>query len=125
MGLMFPHTLFRYFGLLAVITILPINWVVADDNADLDFFEQKIRPVLVQHCYSCHSVAAEEKKKLQGGLYLDSAASVLTGGETGPAIVKGKTAESLLLKALKFEGLEMPPTGKRPAEVISDFSKEI
>jgi hypothetical protein len=105
--------------------ISPINWVVADDKADLDFFEQKIRPVLVQHCYSCHSVAAEEKKKLQGGLYLDSAASVLAGGETGPAIVKGKPAESLLLKALKFEGLEMPPTGKLPAEVIADFSKWI
>ncbi|MDB5391290.1 MAG: hypothetical protein JWM11_6936, partial [Planctomycetaceae bacterium] len=90
-----------------------------------DFFEQKIRPVLVQHCYSCHSAAAEQNKKLKGKLYLDFASGLLTGGDTGPAIVKGKAAESLLIKALKYDGLEMPPTGKLSDEVIADFVKWI
>ena len=91
----------------------------------LQFFEQKIRPVLVQHCYSCHSVQAKDAKKLQGELYLDSAPGMLTGGESGPSIVRGKSAESLLLKALKYDGVEMPPAGKLPAEVIADFAKFI
>src|SRR6188472_2177448 len=89
------------------------------------FFEQKIRPVLTQHCYACHSAAADQNKKLKGRLFVDSAEGLLTGGDTGPAIVKGKAAESLLIKALKHDGLEMPPTGKLPAEVVADFVKWI
>jgi hypothetical protein len=99
--------------------------VFAADDDGIQFFEQKIRPVLVEHCYSCHSVAARDMKKLQGGLYLDSAAGVAAGGESGPVIVKGKTAESPLLKALKYDGLEMPPTGKLPDAVVADFAKWI
>lgn len=89
------------------------------------FFEQKIRPVLVEHCYSCHSVEAEKSKKLQGGLYLDSAAGVTAGGDSGPGLVPHKPAESLLLKALKYDGLEMPPTGKLSEQIIADFAKWI
>ena len=92
---------------------------------ELKFFEQKIRPVLVQHCYSCHSVAAQESKKLQGGLFLDSAQGLLTGGDDGPAIIKGKSAESRLLKALRYDGMEMPPSGKLSDEIIADFAKWI
>ncbi len=91
----------------------------------LKFFEMKIRPVLVQHCYSCHSVAAQEAKKLQGGLFLDTAAGTLVGGENGPALVKGKSAESRLIKALKYDGMEMPPSGKLSDEIIADFVKWI
>ena len=68
------------------------------------FFEQKIRPVLVQHCYACHSEEAAAKKKLKGGLLLDSAAAMLTGGDSGPALVPGKPAESLIVQAMKFDG---------------------
>ncbi len=100
------------------------NLVAAEDDG-VQFFEQKIRPVLVEHCYGCHSAAAHESKKLQGGLYLDSAARVLAGGETGPALIKGNSAKSLLLKALRYDGMEMPPTGKLPDEVIADFAKWI
>ena len=89
------------------------------------FFEQKIRPVLVQHCYSCHSVAAHEMKKLQGRLFLDSAEGVLDGGESGAILIKGKSAESPLLKALKYDGSEMPPSGKLSDEIIADFAKWI
>ena len=88
----------------------------------LNLFEQKIRPVLVKHCYKCHSEEASEEKKLQGKLYLDTAEGMLAGGESGePVLLKGKSAESLLIKALKFDGLEMPPTGKLTDEIIRDF----
>lgn len=96
--------------------------VLAAENG-VKFFEEKIRPVLAQHCYSCHSHEALLSKKLQAELFLDSAPGLLAGGESGPAIVKGKSAESLLIKALKFDGFEMPPTGKLPAEVVADFVK--
>ncbi len=92
----------------------------------LRFFELKIRPVLVQHCYSCHSVEARDGEKIIGaGLFLDTAAGTLVGGENGPALVKGKSAESRLIKALKYDGIEMPPKGKLSDEIIADFVKWI
>ncbi|HUQ68386.1 MAG TPA: PSD1 and planctomycete cytochrome C domain-containing protein [Planctomycetaceae bacterium] len=97
----------------------------APDPQGLEFFEQKIRPVLVQQCYSCHSEEARASRKLQAHLLLDSQPAMLAGGETGPALVRGKSAESLLIKALKFDGLEMPPSGKLPDDVIADFAKWI
>lgn len=111
--------------LIATISLSLTTLAQAADEEAVQFFEQKIRPVLVQHCYSCHSVEAQAAKKLQGGLYLDSAAGATTGGDTGPALVPGKSGESLLLKALKYDGVEMPPAGKLPDEVIADFAKWI
>ncbi len=108
-----------------VLTILSTSASVANDEG-LQFFEQKIRPVLVQHCYSCHSAEARDSKKLQAALYLDSAAGITAGGESGEMLLfKGKSAESLLLKALQYDGLEMPPSGKLPDDVIADFAKWI
>lgn len=104
--------------------VLP-NWTTAAEDEGIRFFEQKIRPVLVQHCYECHSEKARDAKKLKGGLYLDSAFGVAAGGDSGLIILKGKPAMSPLLKALKYDGLEMPPTGKLPPEVIADFAKWI
>ncbi len=86
--------------------------------AQVEFFEKKIRPVLVKQCYSCHSA---KSKILRGGLRLDNRQAVARGGETGPALLPGKPAESLLLQALKYDGLEMPPSGKLSASVIADF----
>ncbi len=83
----------------------------------LQFFEQKVRPLLVARCLECHSASAE---KLKGGLYLDARDKMLSGGDNGPAIVPGKPDESLLIKAVRYTeaGLEMPPTGKlKPHEV--------
>lgn len=111
------------FVLLAA-TAVPV-FAQAPNEEGLKFFEQKIRPVLVQHCYSCHSIQARDAKKLQGGLYLDSAEGVLAGGESGVAIVKGKSAESLLIKALKHDGIQMPPSGKLSVEIVADFSRWI
>ena len=87
-----------------------------------DFFEAKIRPVLVKHCYECHS---QEAGEVQGGLYLDSRESSRVGGDTGPAVVPKELDESLLLQAIRYDGLEMPPEGKLPDHVIADFEQWI
>ncbi|MCG8652324.1 MAG: PSD1 and planctomycete cytochrome C domain-containing protein, partial [Pirellulales bacterium] len=84
----------------------------------LEFFESRIRPVLVKHCYACH---AADSKTIRGGLLLDSRAGMLRGGDLGPALVPGDSSESLLLSALRHESLEMPPKGKLPEAVIKDF----
>lgn len=97
----------------------------AADPQGVEFFEQKIRPVLVQHCYACHSEEALANKKLKAALFLDSEEGSLKGGDSGPAFVKGKSAESLLIDALKYNDLKMPPAGKLPDETIADFAKWI
>ena len=71
------------------------------------FFEQNVRPLLAEKCYSCHG-----DKKQKGGLRLDSLEAILKGGESGPAVVAGKPEESLIVEAINYEGLEMPPNGK-------------
>jgi len=88
------------------------------------FFESRIRPVLVEHCYKCHSSRAKSPK---GGLRVDSRDALLSGGTSGPAVVPGKPDDSLLLKALSYEGevAEMPPDGRLPAPVIADFHRWI
>lgn len=103
----------------------PPQQVVQFPQAELDFFEKKIRPMLVTHCYECHSKAAADKNKLRGGLYLDSRAGMLAGGDSGPSIVPGQPDESLLLESLRYESFEMPPKGQLPPGVIADFAKWI
>jgi hypothetical protein len=101
---------------------LPVR---AADDAGMEFFEKRIRPVLVNECQECHSSQAKAQDKLKGGLLLDSKADLLRGGESGPAIVPGKPDESLLLDALNYESFEMPPQGQLKPEVIADFKKWI
>ncbi len=96
--------------------------VAADPVTDADglaFFEAKIRPVLADKCYECHSAA----KKVKAKLHLDSRAGVLEGGESGPAIVAGQPEKSLLIKAISYhdEDLEMPPKERLAPEVVADF----
>jgi hypothetical protein len=87
----------------------------------IEFFEAKIRPVLVAKCYECHSTKAA---KVRGGLYLDTRAGVLHGGDNGPAIVPGDPAKSLLIKSLHHQGeLKMPPKDQLPARVLADFEE--
>jgi len=88
------------------------------DAAGIEFFEKKIRPVLVLHCYECHSSASTE---LKGELRVDSRPAMLTGGESGPAIIPGKPSQSLLVEALRHQSLEMPPEDKLPDSTIRDF----
>src|SRR5262245_31421514 len=84
----------------------------------VEFFEKKIRPVLVESCYKCHSASA---KKLRGGLRLDTRDGLLKGGDGGSVVTPGDPAASRLLKALRYEELQMPPDGKLPDRVIRDF----
>ena len=87
------------------------------------FFETKIRPVLVERCYSCHSEDAIKNDKLEGDLLLDKREALRKGGETGPAIVPGDVKASLLIAAIRHESIEMPPDTKLKDEVIADFVK--
>jgi len=89
-----------------------------EDSAKIAFFEQKIRPVLVQHCYSCH---ATDAKEIRGGLVLDSREGLRLGGDSGPALVAGHPEDSQLLRALRHESVQMPPDQKLPDAVIQDF----
>jgi hypothetical protein len=91
-------------------------------NARAEFFETKIRPVLVEHCYNCHSA---DSKNLKGGLLLDTREAARRGGDSGAAVVPKDVDESLLVSALRYESFEMPPTGKLPDAVINDFVKWI
>ena len=81
----------------------------------LEFFEKKVRPVLVENCFGCHG--PEQQK---GGLRLDSRALVLKGGETGSAVVPGKPDDSELVAAIRYDanGYQMPPAGKLPQPAI-------
>jgi mono/diheme cytochrome c family protein len=105
------------------LTLLAAQLVAADDPAGVAFFEQKIRPVLVEQCYECHSAKA---KKVKSGLYLDSKAGWQKGGDSGkPIIIPGKPDEGLLLRSMRHleVDLEMPPKKpKLPDAVIADFA---
>ncbi|MDA1273462.1 MAG: PSD1 and planctomycete cytochrome C domain-containing protein [Verrucomicrobia bacterium] len=90
-------------------------------SADFEFFENRIRPIFVEHCYECHSA---KSAKIKGGLYLDTREKLLAGGESGPVVVPGNPDASLLIKAVRYTDpdLRMPPKDKRlSAEQISDL----
>ena len=76
-----------------------------------DFFEKKIRPVLVQKCYACH---AKDAKSIKGGLVLDTRDGIRRGGDSGHAVVPGELDTSLLIEAIRYESFEMPPDGQLP-----------
>ena len=97
----------------------------AADREGVRFFESRIRPVLIEHCYECHSAESDE---VGGGLFVDSRDGLLRGGESGPAIVAGRPESSLLLTAIRHgePKLAMPPEGageKLSDEVIADFER--
>lgn len=115
-------TQMRIFLFLATVIATCSNFAPADADETqvrIEFFEKNIRPVLVQHCYKCHS---NQSDNVKGGLRLDSRQAIRRGGDSGPAI---DGANSLLLSALRYEELEMPPAGKLDPAVIADFEKWI
>ena len=83
------------------------------------FFETRIRPVLANDCLPCHG-----GKKTESGLKVDSRASLMQGGDRGPAIEAGKPDQSLLVRAIRHadDDLKMPPKRRLPAEVAADFA---
>lgn len=92
----------------------------ADTPEQLEFFEAKIRPVLVARCYECHSASSKEPK---GGLLLDTREGIRRGGESGHGVVPGEMDDSLILGAIRYESFEMPPEEKLSDEVVADFEK--
>ena len=88
----------------------------------LNFFESKIRPVLIKECYGCHSAKTGATK---GGLMVDTKEALLLGGDGGPAIVPGNLDESLLWSAINHEDYNMPPGKMLSDKVIADFEKWI
>lgn len=96
------------------------NPLLAGD--DTEFFEEKIQPVLVDYCYKCHSDEADEPA---GGLFLHTREGIREGGELGPAVVPEDIDESLLISALEYRDLEMPPDGQLDEAIIADFRKWI
>ena len=106
----------------ALLIVLAV--AVANSSADerSSFFESKIRPVLIEHCYDCHSVDSGES---EGGLRVDSRDAMRRGGESGPLIDFDQPEASLLVSAIKYESLEMPPDQKLPAHVVRDFERWI
>src|SRR5271156_2175697 len=113
----------------AILTAL--SWVSAFAQAPVprssasalepDFFENKVRPVLAENCYDCHTSAE------MGGLRVDSRERLLQGGKSGPAVMPGDPDKSLLIQAVRQSGdLKMPKGGKlKPAEVqaLTDWVK--
>ena len=108
---------------MSLILILLANGTLRADPGT-EFFERKIRPLLVANCFECHS---SRQKKPKGGLNLETKAGWQKGGESGPAIVPGKPGESRLLAAVRYSkpGLKMPPRGRLAPELIADLEKWI
>jgi hypothetical protein len=94
-----------------------------DEAARVDFFEKKVRPVLVKNCYTCHSANTNAK----GGLRVDDRGGLLRGGSLGPAVVPGDPEKSLLLQAVSHTGdvSSMPPRKHLSAEELADLSRWI
>ena len=112
-------------GLIALLTLAsPLPLLAGPTAEELAFFETRIRPVLAEKCYRCHSADAE---KLKAGLQVDHVEHLLTGGDTGPALVPGEPEKSFLLETIRYSDpdFQMPPKGKLEDTVIADFEKWI
>src|ERR1044071_2839718 len=104
----------RLFG---VLCLLNASYLMHGQEAsEVAFFEAKIRPLMVERCYSCHSSQA---KTPFGGLRLDNRDNVLRGGDRGPAVVPGRPAESLLIQAVKHKVVQMPPGAMLSSDQIA------
>ncbi|MSU64886.1 MAG: DUF1553 domain-containing protein [Opitutus sp.] len=117
------------FALMALATVLRAaeptlkSTLAALAPADLQFFENKIRPLLSEQCYNCHSKGAD---KIKGGLLLDTREAWQSGGNSGPVIVPGKPDESPLIEAIRYknEDLQMPPKGEKLSDQqIADLTE--
>jgi hypothetical protein len=109
--------------MLAAFVASPMATAVCDDVASptqLEFFEKKVRPLLVSHCYECHS-----DKDVKGGLRLDSSDGWKKGGDSGVAIMPHEPDSSRLIDAIRYsnEDLQMPPAGKLSLEEIQTLEQ--
>lgn len=107
-------------AIISCLLVIVCSATVRADDAGVEFFEKKVRPLLVKHCYECH---AADAKQVGGNLLLDHREGARKGGDSGAALLPGKPGNSLLVTAIRYEdeGLKMPPKGKLPAEAIADL----
>jgi hypothetical protein len=111
----------RRFLLSLILLAAPVCALAAADK--IEFFEKRIRPVLINDCAECHGV-----KKHKGGLRVDSREALLRGGDTGPAVIPGDPAKSLLLTSIKHLDPDLQMPEKKPkldAAIIADFERWI
>jgi len=107
----------------ALALLFPVSAKAQNDKekaapAGIEFFEKKIRPVLVNSCQGCHNSKAKT-----AGLDLSSAEGFLHGGQSGPIVVEGNPEASRLIRAIGYnESQKMPPTGKLKDEEIADLT---
>lgn len=101
-----------------LLCFLLLSGIVAASEQEILFFEQNIRPILAQHCYSCHSSTITD---IKGGLSLDTKDGLLKGGDSGKAIVVGDPEQSLLIKAIAHSDLQMPPDKKLSDTIVYNF----
>ena len=92
------------------ILLIPVSTFAAESQGDA-FFREKVQPILTTHCFKCHS----HGEKMKANLLVDSREALLTGGDTGPAIVPGDPAKSLLIEAIGYKNadMQMPPKGEK------------
>src|SRR5262245_66595353 len=105
---------------LAPLVVMAAASAAGSQTEGTAFFETRIRPVLVDRCYKCHSAVAKKKK---GDLWVDSRAALQAGGQSGPALVPGRPEASRLIAAIRYQDrdLQMPPDDPLPARVVADF----
>lgn len=115
------HSVIHLFGVCAMFAMLSANTLQAEPPTgdDVAFFEKEVLPILKANCFACHGT----EKKLQGGLKLTSREDIVKGGESGPAVDLQKHAESLLIQAINYDGIMMPPKGKLPKAQIDTLTK--
>ncbi len=111
-----PPTLTSRLALAIVACAVLPTPAAASGTTDFEFFEKKVRPILVERCYECHGA-----DKQQGGLRLDHRAGVRQGGDSGPAITPGEPEQSRLARALSWDDpeLQMPPKNQLPDAEIA------
>lgn len=114
-----PRNGFSAWMALGLVLVSGVASAAEPGTAAFDFFEKRVRPVLVESCQKCHGPEKQEQ-----GLRVDSLEALTRGGESGPAIVPGKPTESLLISAINHgEIYQMPPKTKLPAAQIADLTQ--
>ena len=118
-----PHAALRsLFAAALLVVLIGETRGIADEPAaspeQIRFFETQVRPVLVENCAGCHGAS-----KVKAGLRLDSRASTLAGGDSGPSVVPGEPEQSPLIAAIRYEGPEMPPKGKLPPKQVEALTR--
>ena len=114
-------TALRFLVLGLTLSALLATDLRAESASDIDvlFFEKDVLPILKANCFACHG----SEKKLQGGLKLTNREDILKGGESGPAVDLKKPDESLILQAINYDGIMMPPKGKLSKTQIDTLTK--